>query len=544
LSAGRVLHRWPGAHQAGKVACAPDGRSVVTSDTILRHWDVATGRPLYADVGPLGHVKSVRRLFFTPDGQRLASVGLDGTIRVWDVPGAKPVHTINIGDTNLNTGILPSEGALLTWTLTPDGANLIAVDDRLNIHRWSVADGQPRPGFQLKEARDLNIRSRARQIRVAPDGQTLAVTIPPGGYDRLRYSFSSWDLKTGRLRSWGGDVERGFNGEYSMLSPDVRWAAERGKLYDTQTGRQVLSLPGGGQQRYVIGEVFSPDSRLLAEPAENLRVWEIATGGLLIDVPGTDTTLASFSPDGRRFAYADRSRLVVWDLPTRKLVLERPAPELLRRDGWVTGGVAFAPDGRTVATGHRDGTILIWEVPPVEEVRLSERELAALWNDLADDSPAQAYAAVWRLGQDPDAAARFLGQMPRPVVLPTDAEWRALIRNLNSDRFAEREAASRRLRELGRAAEDVLRQSLKDKPTPEQQRRIEVLLAALNPAGPPQGDNLRAVRAVAVLENINTAAARQVLTRWAEQSPNPWLAGEASRALARQKWRPVLGTRR
>src|SRR5262249_11523770 len=126
LKAGEVVHRWPVAHEPGRGAFAPDGRSVVTYDTILHRWDIATGKNLYDDVAAIGHVAPVRSLFFTSDSKRLVSVGADQTIRVWDLPGTKLVRTMRLNK--------PMD----VWAPSPDGSTLIGIDERMTVHRWSV----------------------------------------------------------------------------------------------------------------------------------------------------------------------------------------------------------------------------------------------------------------------------------------------------------------------------------------------------------------------------------------------------------------------
>jgi WD40 repeat protein len=529
LKKGKMLHRWAGANQAGKVAFAPDGRSLVTCDTILRRWDVATGKPLYADVSMLGHTAPVRCVFFTPDGRRVVSVAEDNTIRIWDVPGSKVIQTVDLGAARPDA-----------WALSPDGATLVGVDERLQVHRWSLADGRPRKGFALPEARGLDIGLRALHIRIEPDGQTLAIAAWPRSpeYSLLKYSFSFWDLETGRLQRWGGDPGKAYQGEYSSLSPDGRLAAGHGKLYETRTGARRLRLPVVGQTEAGGVHVFSPDGRLLAAEAGGVRVWELATGRALIDFPGATTCRAAFAPDGRWFAFADTGHLALCDVRTGDVVRRR-VPEHLGWDrGWASADLAFSPDGRTVASAHPDGTILVWAVPSAgnPEGRLTERDANALWDNLAQADPARAYAAVWRLRDDPEEAVRLLDRRLPPVEIPTEGEWRKLIRALDSDRSEEREAVSRRLEELGRAAEDAVRRALKDDPAPEAKRRLEAALAALEPPTWPQGEDLRAVRAVAVLEGSATPEARRVLEAWAKRGPAVRVA-EASRALARWKWR-------
>jgi WD40 repeat protein len=519
LEAGEARYRWPGANQNGRGTFAPDGRSVITHDTILRRWDLATGKNLYEDVSPLGHTAPVRRVFFTPDSKRLVSVGDDRTARVWDLAITEPIRNI------------PIPGVPADWSLTPDGSNLIGVDRLMTVARFSLTADRMRTVVNLREAQDFGQRLRTQDAHILPDG-TLAVLAWPKSpdYQLRRFSFSFWNPGTGRLLRWGGDPGEEFRGDSVRLSPDGRLAASSEAAFDTRTGAKHV-LPGSP---FGLGgtPVFSPDGRLMAATARDTRVWELAAGRVLADLPGGSTDHAAFSPDGRRFAWALQDRLVVWDFVGRKTVTEWPVPDA------AVGPVAFSPDGRTLATGHADGTILLWKVPPpIPDGRWSVADAAAAWDALVEDNPGNAYAAVWQLSDYPSEVVPYLrGKFALAPVAGTD-EWPKLIAALDSPRFAEREAASKRVRELGRAAEGPLRQALKQAPTPEQVARIDALLAALEPPARLTGEDLRAVRAVAVLEACATTEARRLLAEWAERGTPPRLADEAARSLGRLKYR-------
>ena len=56
------------------------------NDRQVRIWDVHTGQEVLALDG---HTDAVMSLAFSPDGRRLASGGLDGTIRVLAGPGGR-----------------------------------------------------------------------------------------------------------------------------------------------------------------------------------------------------------------------------------------------------------------------------------------------------------------------------------------------------------------------------------------------------------------------------------------------------------------------
>src|SRR5262249_20939296 len=158
-------------------------------------------------------------------------------------------------------------------------------------------------------------------------------------------------------------------------------------------------------------------------------------------------------------------------------------------------------------------TALVWAVPDRPKLAaepLTPAQVQSAWATLADADAARAYAALWKLAAAPGQAVRVLRERLPPVP-PVQAEVVARYRQaLESGKFQERQKAVDGLRNLGPAGEPLLRALLAGKPPLEVQRRVEPLLALLESAEL-SPERLRIIRALEVLEQVNTAEARQVL---------------------------------
>jgi hypothetical protein len=181
-----------------------------------------------------------------------------------------------------------------------------------------------------------------------------------------------------------------------------------------------------------------------------------------------------------------------------------------------------------------DGTILLWDTSHATSNprRLAIQEIESLWADLSEMDAAKAWRAVWRLADAPNDTLAFLRGRVKPSPTASVVAMRKLLADLDSESFAVREAAMKRLKELGLQAEPAMRAILNDKPSLELRRRIDELLASLQVAPPPTPEELRQLRALIVLERIGTPEAWRLLEDVAK--------GPESSRLTRQA-RAVLG---
>src|SRR5262249_43003142 len=137
-------------------------------------------------------------------------------------------------------------------------------------------------------------------------------------------------------------------------------------------------------------------------------------------------------------------------------------------------GASFSRDGRTLlTTGGVE--VLLWDLRSGSATTTS---LDTLWADLASDDAAKAYKAAAALSTRDNASEFLRGKLP-PVAAVDPKRVAKLVADLDSGRFAVREAAKKALAELSGAARPALEVGLKKGPSAEGRARIDELLGRL-----------------------------------------------------------------
>jgi RNA polymerase sigma factor (sigma-70 family) len=569
LAAGKELRTIATAKEEALVS--GDGKSFVTNDGLLERWDLASGKPLWTEYADRGHLGEVWTLRFSPDGKRLASAAVDGTVRLWDLGTGKtlqvwPGHPARRPYWLMRSAI----SGVRTLDFTPDGRRLVAGGSEDRLRLWDAVAAKELPSVPLPLREQREQQRDVLDVRISPDGaRAVGVTSAHtffawGGQpapETTPYKLATWDLKTGKvLRTQPIEAVMG------VLSPDGRTLASGWNLIDVASGKVTVRLDGlqpatsglalavqatNGNSGFPCA--FSSDGALLTGvPLEKYRnprdgrdrlipsgacIWETATGKKVAHIktsgwPGQ----VAFHPSGRLIATNDMDGVQVFDVTSGKMTAALQLPEKVKSSttaGSYASCLAFSPDGRSLATGLPDGTILLWDIsiPQTQPSPLPPKELDRLWADLKEADAARAWNAVWRLADSPEAALALVQKRLKPTLSPQDAALRQWVADLDDDSFQRREEAAKRLSELGHLAGPYLSQALKANPSVEQRRRIEQILKAIaERRSPLSSEMLRELRAVAVLCRIGSAEARQVLADLAkgpEASPLTWQARAA-----------------
>jgi RNA polymerase sigma factor (sigma-70 family) len=518
---------------------SPDGRTLATAgrSSAIRLWDVATGRELHSCGG---HTGRVREAAFSPDGQILATLGEDWTLRLW--------NTV----TGRRTRVVAANGFRLLFTR--DGKTVIVGDSwSKTVLFLNANDGKEVRRFAISMPQEPNETHCVEGLAASPSGKELTAlvrtaTYPDQGPPVHTALTLRWDFETSKQTF--RRQEPAEPGVWA-LSPDgrLRVSYNRGPtsfLGDVKTGRPLLSLERKCEGVFAVA--FSPDGRILAGVCNHgptrpvtVALWELATGMEIrrfTPAPkGLEMALA-FSPDGSVLAAGGDAAggVQLWDLATGKELFQ------YRGYGAAVCCLKFSEDGRRLAGGMSNGTALVWDADPALRRRgakaadLTSADLEPLWTDLGNFNAAAGQAAVWTLAARPRQALAFLKGRLRPAA-PADARRvQQLLADLDSDRYAVREAAAKELEQQEQQAEALMHQALAGKVSAETRRRLEAILARPRKACAPE--TLRRLRAIQVLEAVGSAEARDLLRSLAGGPPAAWETQEAAVALQRLGGRP------
>lgn len=302
-------------------------------------------------------------------------------------PNAKPqMRRDQAGDPLPNEAIarlgtlrFRDSGFIQNLAFGPDGKILVSCGGG-GVRFWDAATG--------KEIQRFPKPLQAYSIALSPDGKLLAVRILTD--KPAAPSIAMYEYATGRLVLRFGDNETPST---LLFSPDGKvlaafdWSRHRDiELWNPSGGRRMHTLKG--HKDHVWGIAFSPDSKTLVSGSDDktIRFWDVAAGKESRQIKHTQGIgKIAWSPDGKLLASIDTihhydpelgsgywehdNQVRLWDAATGKELRQLAMPAVGQSPFSGFDRLLFAPDGKTLLTGGRDGVLRFWDPATGRELR-------------------------------------------------------------------------------------------------------------------------------------------------------------------------------
>jgi len=488
-----------------------------------------------------GCANNLMRIHLAPDGKTLYTAGGDGLVHTWRLPDGKeiPVPEGYIG--------LP----VFAWSRARNAMAVGDVQGRIDL--WNATGSKITRTLQTKGEPIVQLAfSRSGRLLAASDGK---------GWTQL------WDLESGNRLAKLGGTEESSAWLYNVLQisdDETRLLVRTGysvKMYRIPEGKELWLAPPKEMAVFAMSPngktvcasnfnaqpIVLYDANTFQRPVELERIKDM-------EFPPYEARL-TFAPDSRVLALTTPKGIVLFfdGVTGKSLGAQATEGEALLSLGYTDDGAfliainhskAFLIDAikfQKLAEAPFDVTRL-WRYGSAtpggmesllklfRPADLPKADLDACWTKLDSPRPKDVLEAIWQMSEAADLGPFLLKKVSPVAALDGDAV-RKLIADLDSASFAAREAATRKLGELGQPADPFLREAIRARPSAEVRERAERILAGLQ--RPPTPEEVRQRRLIFALETNGTAAARRTLEAWAAGAAGAHLTEQSKQALGR-----------
>jgi WD40 repeat protein len=346
------------------LAFSPDGKRLagvgLGRGSELRVWDAATGQELFSAREATSMLRGVA---FSPDGKRLAAWGGGGLIRLWDAGTGSDVLTLR-----------GHPGSVKAVVFDPVAPRLVSGGEDASVRIWEVGPSVPSHAAPQTLRIPADVRG-PHDIAFRPDGKRLACGGP---------NIQVWDAATGKELL---TIPSGPGSHRIALSQDGLRLTDGRKVWDSHTGRELAAF----RRRFrgpPYGAASSPNGMRVAN---SKFVWDVRTGQEVFAVRGHGTKdlgdqppyAVAFSPDGRWFATGGEDKAVALaDAATGAEVHK------FRDSSFPVNLLAFSPDSKRLAAatgpnegldGFLPGEVKVWDVASRREAFTLRGHTASVW---------------------------------------------------------------------------------------------------------------------------------------------------------------------
>ncbi len=316
-----------------------------------------TPTPSIGSIGECrGHANAIVSLAFNSSATRLVSGSKDNSLKVWNVesrPGCSLVSTLQGHGTEITGG-----------TFSRDGSSIASASLDKTIRTWNVADGRQVSVFE-------GAADEVTRLSFTPD---------------LGYLVSA--SRDGYIRAWktaDGVMQYEFNWKPYLITTLAATNVPNSIVVavGSQNGLLRLWRPGEGapleiqaHANVVSALAYRPDGNTLVTGSNNtLRFWRVADGARLslwdstsftqtAELKGHNSRIAglAFTPDGKTLASFGADRTIrLWKFADAQALTLTQSIALPQQESDIVG-MTFSQDSKSLVTVGGEGIIRVWNL--------------------------------------------------------------------------------------------------------------------------------------------------------------------------------------
>ncbi len=351
-----------GTHQYS--GCLASG----SADGTIRFWNPNTGEEI--TIFTTGHTEWVKALAFSENDTTLASAVFNGTVELWSLQTMQELTTFTMGLSDATDSVKLSPNA--KYFVCRGSTGMIAfnslgygvrsssrMDDKYKI--WEIASGNE---LQIP----IQQRSFARTLPTfSPNSDMIAAN------DRQEISILHFETGTELFRM--KPRQSIHRGQLVFSHDGKKFAAvrhhNRPQVWDITTQKEITPAGVGISENLA----FAPDGKTFASASpQSISLWKFEANNKNSHRKLTQTfwrisEAITFSPDGKVLLGTDRKRIKLVSVETGKFI------------GSLTGhtepieSLVFSHNGKTLASGSQDGTVMLWDWEKIINDELYNQQL-------------------------------------------------------------------------------------------------------------------------------------------------------------------------